>query len=78
MKKRIFPLQRKRKKFSHRSYEHLGNCYYRDMRTGKIIDKYQSQNNFNSSGPKLSGTKLDFLLRHSVKPLYFVKRIKPK
>lgn len=52
--KKKFPLQRKRKKLSHRIYEHLGNGYYRDMRTGKIIDKYLQQNILNRPGTKLS------------------------
>ena len=52
--KKIIPLQRKRKKFSQKIYEHLGNSYYRDMRTGKIIDKYLHQNILNRSGTKLS------------------------
>jgi hypothetical protein len=54
MKKQIFPLQRNHKKLKHAIYEHLGNGYYRDMRTGKTIDKYLNQNNFKKSGNKLS------------------------
>jgi len=54
MKKQIFPLQRNRKKLKHAYYEHLGNGYYRDMRTGKIIDKYLNQNNYKRSGTKKS------------------------
>jgi hypothetical protein len=54
MKKPIFPLQRNRKKLKNAYYEHLGNGYYRDMRTGKIIDKYLNQNNYKRSGTKLS------------------------
>lgn len=54
MKKPIFPLQRSRKKLKHNSYEHLGNGYYRHMRTGKIVDKYLNQNISNRSGTKLS------------------------
>ena len=54
MKKQIFPLQRNRKKLKHAVYEHLGNGYYRDMRTGKIIDKYLNQNDHKRSGTKLS------------------------
>jgi hypothetical protein len=53
-KKLIFQLQRSRKKLKHNIYEHLGNGYYRDMRTGKIIDKYLRQNVSNRSGTKLS------------------------
>ena len=54
MKKQIFPLLRNCKKLKNAYYEHLGNGYYRDMRTGKIIDKYLSQNISNRSGTKLS------------------------
>ena len=54
MKKQIFPLQRNRKKLKPAIYEHLGNGYYRDMRTGKTIDKYLRQNNYERSGTKLS------------------------
>jgi hypothetical protein len=54
MKKQIFPLQRNREKLKHAYYEHLGNGYYRDMRTGKIIDKYLNQNISNRSDTKLS------------------------
>ncbi|UCF49740.1 MAG: hypothetical protein JSU91_08325 [Thermoplasmatales archaeon] len=54
MKKQIIPLQRKRNKLKNGSYEHLGNGYYRDMRTGKIIDKYLNQIISNRSGTKLS------------------------
>ncbi len=53
MKKQIFILQRNRKKLKHAMFEHLGNGYYRDMRTGKIIDKYLNQNNHKKSGTKL-------------------------
>ena len=54
MKKQIIPLQRNRKKLKNAYYEHLGNGYYHDMRTGKIIDKYLNQNNYKRSGTKLS------------------------
>ena len=55
MKKPIAPpLWRDRKRLKHAIYEHLGNGYYRDMRTGKIIDKYLNQNNYKRSGSKLS------------------------
>ena len=54
MKKQIFPLQRNRKKLKHAYYEHLGNGYYRDMQTGKIIDKYLNQNHYKRSGTKKS------------------------
>ena len=54
MKKQIFPLQRKCKRIKHINYEHLGNGYYRDMRTGKIIDKFLNQNISNRSGTKSS------------------------
>ncbi len=54
MKKQIFPLQRNYKRLKHAYYEHLGNGYYRDMRTGKIIDKYLNQNDHKRSGTKLS------------------------
>ena len=54
MKKQIFPLQRNREKLKHADYEHLGNGYYRDMRTGKIIDKYFNQNHYKRSGIKKS------------------------
>ncbi len=54
MKKQISPLQDKRQKLKHKIYEHLGNGYYRDMRTGKIIDKYLNQNISNRSGTKKS------------------------
>ena len=53
MKKQIIPLKHKSKKLGHIVYEHLGNGYYRDMRTGKIIDKYLKQNNHKRSGTKL-------------------------
>jgi hypothetical protein len=43
MKKQIFTLQRNRERLKHAYYEHLGNGYYRDMHTGKIIDKYLNQ-----------------------------------
>ena len=78
MKKQIFPLQRKSKKLRQRIYEHLGNGYYRDMRTGKIIDKYLQQNTFNRSGTKLSWPKLDFLFCRSITPLYSIKWTTPK
>ena len=48
MKKQIFPLKRSREKLKHAFYEHLGNGYYRNMRTGKIIDKYLNQLNHKS------------------------------
>ena len=54
MKKQIIPLQRKHNKLKHRSYEHLGNGYYRDMGTGKIIDKYLYQIISNRPGTKSS------------------------
>ena len=43
MKKQTFRLQRNRERLKPAYYEHLGNGYYRDMRTGKIIDKYLNQ-----------------------------------
>ena len=43
MKKQIFTLQRNREKLKNACFEHLGNGYYRDMRTGRIIDKYLKQ-----------------------------------
>ena len=52
MKKQIFKFQRNRKKLKHAYYEHLGNGYYRDMRTGKIIDKYLNQNNYKKFSTK--------------------------
>jgi hypothetical protein len=52
MKKQISPLKRKSDKAKHKSYEHLGNGYYRDLRTGKIIDKYLSQIISNRPGSK--------------------------
>jgi hypothetical protein len=54
MKKQIFPLKRNREKLKHAFYEHLGNGYYRDMRTGKIIDKYLNQLNYKRSGTKFT------------------------
>ena len=54
MKKQIIPLKLKCKKLKHKTYEHLGNGYYRDMGTGKIIDKYLNQNIYNRSGTKSS------------------------
>ena len=54
MDKQIIPLQRKRNKPRHKSYEHLGNGYYRDLHTGKIIDKYLNQIISNRPGTKLS------------------------
>jgi hypothetical protein len=54
MKKQIVPLQRKSNRLKHKSYEHLGNGYYRDMRTGKIIDKYLNQIISNRPITKLS------------------------
>ena len=50
MKKQIFPLQRNRAKLKNAYYEHLGNGYYRDMITGKILDKrikqlFENKNN---------------------------------
>ena len=54
MKKQNFPLQRNRAKLKNAYYEHLGNGYYRDMRTGKIIDKYLKQCNYKSPGTKKS------------------------
>ena len=54
MKKQIFPLQRSRKKLKHAYYEHLGNAYYRELRTGKIIDKYLNQNDDKRSDTKKS------------------------
>ena len=54
MKKQIFPLQRNRAKLKNAYYEHLGNGYYRDMRTGKIIDKYLKQGNYKNPGTKKS------------------------
>jgi hypothetical protein len=54
MKKQIFPLQRNREKLKHAYYEHLGNGYYRDMQTCKIIDKYLNQNHYKRSGTKKS------------------------
>jgi hypothetical protein len=54
MKNQIFPLRRNCEKLKHAYYEHLGNGYYRDMRTGKIIDKYLNQLNYKRSGTKKS------------------------
>jgi hypothetical protein len=75
MKKQIFPLQRNRKKLKQAMYEHLGNGYYRDMRTGKIIDKYLNQGDPKRSGTKLSWTKFDFTVARTFKKYlisYFV------
>ena len=52
MKKQIFPLQHNRERLKHSYYEHLGNGYYRDMRTGKIIDKYLNQDVYKRSFTK--------------------------
>lgn len=56
MKKQIFPFQRNREKLKHAYYEHLGNGYYRDIQTGKIIDKYLNQGDYKKSGTKKSWT----------------------
>ena len=52
MKKQSIPLKRKRNKLKHKSYEHLGNGYYRDLRTGKIIEQYLNQIISNRPGTK--------------------------
>ena len=70
MKKQIIPLQRKSNKLKHKSYEHLGNGYYRDMRTGKIIDKYLNQIISNRPGTKLSWTKRDFKICQTATPIW--------
>jgi hypothetical protein len=54
MKNQFFPLRRNREELKNAYYEHLGNGYYRDMRTGKIIDKYLNQNHSERSGTKKS------------------------
>ena len=75
MKKQFFPLQRNREKLKHAYYEHLGNGYYRDMRTGKIIDKYLNQGDYKRSGTKKSWTKFNFTVVRTFKKClisYFV------